>query len=229
MNSELEAAYAAAQAEIAKTENRAGREPGSVGLLAVSKSQPAPSIKQLYALGQRHFAENYLQEALEKQAQLQEQAITWHFIGRIQRRKARQVAEHFSWVHTVDSEQLAGHLDKARGEAGLPPLQVCLQVNISEDPQKGGVLATDVVSLAEAVLHKPNLKLRGLMTILKADQPAEGTLADYRGLADLQDTLNRQGHRLDTLSMGMSQDFGLAIAAGATWVRVGRGLFGKRD
>jgi len=229
MGDALEDRYATVLASIREAEGKSGRVPDSVQLLAVSKKHPPSAIKQLYALGQRNFAENYLQEAQEKQAQLQDEAITWHFIGRIQSRKARAVAEGFEWAHAVDSEQLAEHLDRARGEAGLPPLQVCLQVNISEDPQKGGVLSAGVVSLAKVVVQKQNLQLRGLMTILRLDQTRDEALADYKRLSALQDAFNQQGYGLDTLSMGMSQDFEQAIVAGATWVRVGQALFGERE
>jgi pyridoxal phosphate enzyme (YggS family) len=224
-----EESYNAVCRQISKAEAESGREPGAVKLLVTSKSQEAVSIRQLYELGQHHFAENYLQEALKKKKELVELAIIWHFIGHIQTRKAKAVAENFSWVHSVDSEKIALLLDGARGKAGLLPLQVCLQVNVSDDPAKGGVSPDQVVLLYEAVTRLPHLCIRGLMTILRADESPEESLASYQKLASLLGGLNDQGCGLDTLSMGMSSDFPLAIAAGATWVRIGQALFGKRN
>jgi pyridoxal phosphate enzyme (YggS family) len=221
-------AYFAIQDMMAKAEKESGRKPGSVGLLAVSKSQSVSSMLRLYHLGQHHFAENYVQEALQKQRELRGSAITWHFIGHIQARKAKAVSENFSWVHAIDSERIALLLSQKRGKTTLAALQVCVQVNISNDSQKEGVSVGDVAALCERVSRLPHLCLRGLMTILKADESLEQVSANYQKLASLLCELNKEGYCLDTLSMGMSRDFSLAIAAGATWIRVGQALFGKR-
>jgi PLP dependent protein len=224
----LEERYSAIQAEIAKMEKESGRELGSASLLAVSKGQSAESIAALYRLGQRDFAENYLQEALEKQRRLDEVAAVWHFIGRIQANKTKLIAENFSWVHAVESQKIILRLERARQESGLPPLQVCLQVNISHDPDKAGVAAPAVAELCEVVRGCTHLRLRGLMAILRSGQSEEDALVDYRKMASLLAELNRKSNDLDTLSMGMSADFSLAVAAGASWVRIGQALFGKR-
>lgn len=224
----LEEAYAAVCSQVAAAEQRAGRESGSVRLLAVSKKKPAEDIACLYHLGQRDFAENYLQEAQEKQQKLNSLAIVWHFIGRIQSRKAAAIAKHFAWVHAVDSEVLLDKLERSRADSGLPPLNVCLQVNVSGDPAKGGLKEDAVASLCQKAAGCTNLRLRGLMTILKAQQQEDAILADYTKLSQLKGSLNQQGFLLDTLSMGMSQDFPLAIESGATWIRVGQALFGAR-
>jgi hypothetical protein len=229
MSSVLADRYAAVLVAIEQAELAAGRAPGSAKLLAASKRQPAAVIAQLHVLGQQDFAENYWQEAVEKQAQLSNQAITWHFIGRLQRRKAKAIAVHFSWVHTLTSEAVMEKLEQGRAASGLPPLQVCIQVNISADPDKDGVSPDEAAALCAAVHGSPSLQLRGLMTILRAGQSESAVLADYRRMAELLAALQAQGYDLDTLSMGMSADFPQAIAVGATWVRVGQALFGERN
>ena len=220
--------YAAVCDAIAQAEAAADRPAGSVQLLAVSKTQPAAAIADLYVLGQTHFAENYWQEAQAKQAALSDCAITWHFIGRIQQRKAKAIATHFTWVHTVASLAVAEKLQLARAGSGLPPLQVCLQVNISADPDKAGLSVAEVPELCAQLQAMPALRLRGLMTILQAGQTPQAIVADYQRMAALRVSLLAQGYDLDTLSMGMSGDFEWAIAAGATCVRVGQALFGER-
>jgi hypothetical protein len=220
--------YAAVLDAIAQAETAADRPAGSAQLLAVSKTQPVTGIADLYALGQTHFAENYWQEARAKQAALADCAITWHFIGRIQQRKAKAIATHFSWVHAVSSLSVAEKLQQARAASDLPPLQVCLQVNISADPDKAGLSVVDVPVLCAQLQAMSALRLRGLMTILQAGQSPQAIQADYQRMAELLTHLQEQGYDLDTLSMGMSGDFELAIAAGATWVRVGQALFGER-
>ncbi len=201
----------------------AARTTAAVHLLAVAKHQPAAAVRALYALGQRDFGENYLQEAQVKQQELADlDGLVWHFIGPLQRNKTAAVAEHFSWVHSLDRLILAQRLSAQRPPAQAP-LQVCLQVNISDEDSKSGCAPADVAALAAAVYELPNLRLRGLMAI-----PAPDDQGAFQRLAELQAQLNAQGYALDTLSMGMSADLEAAIAAGATWVRVGTALFGPR-
>lgn len=202
-----------------------GRDPDAVGLLAVSKTQSAEAIREANAAGLVHFGENYLQEALEKQASLADLALTWHFIGPIQSNKTKAIAAHFDWVHSVDRLKIAQRLSEQR-PAQLPPLNVCLQVNVSGEASKSGCAPDEVEALANAVAALPGLRLRGLMAIPEpSNDPAEQHAAFAR-LSLLQQQLDLE---LDTLSMGMSQDLEAAIAEGATWVRIGTALFGARD
>jgi PLP dependent protein len=202
----------------------AGREPVSVGLICVSKTQPASAVQAAFEAGERHFGENYVQEALEKiqlLAGLRAQ-LHWHFIGPLQSNKSREVAEHFDWVHSVDSLKLAQRLSSQR-PAALPPLQICLQVNISAQASKRGVNPAEAMALARAVHELPRLRLRGLMSI-----PAPGDNQAHPAMATLLRQLVAAGLPLDTLSLGMSDDLEAAVAAGATWVRIGTALFGHR-
>ena len=202
-----------------------GRDPDAVGLLAVSKTQPAEAIREANAAGLAHFGENYLQEALEKQASLADLALTWHFIGPIQSNKTKAIAAHFDWVHSVDRLKIAQRLSEQR-PAQLPPLNVCLQVNVSLEPSKSGCAPDEVEALANAVAALPGLRLRGLMTIPEPSDDPTKQHAAFSRLSQLQKQLDLE---LDTLSMGMSQDLEAAIAEGATWVRIGTALFGARD
>lgn len=203
---------------IRRAESAAGRPAGSVRLLAASKAQSAEQIRFAHSQGQTCFGENYLQEALEKMQKLQYIKLEWHFIGALQSRKAKSVAEHFAWVQSVDSLKLAQRLSAAR-PAALGPLNICLQVNISREPQKAGILLEDLPALAQAVLSLPNLRLRGLMAI---PAPRAGPEV-YQLLKEACDRL-----QLDTLSVGMSEDLELAIEQGATLVRIGTAIFGAR-
>jgi hypothetical protein len=201
----------------------------SVTLLAVTKTLGPQAVREACAAGLHAFGENYVQEALEKMAALQDLRgqIEWHLIGPLQSNKTRAVAEHFDWVHTIDRIKLAERLNAQRPPS-LPPLQVCVQVNISGQASKSGVASGDALALARAVAALPRLRLRGLMAI---PQPATGLDAQrvpYRALARLQAQLNGQGLALDTLSMGMSADLEAAVAEGATIVRVGSAIFGDR-
>lgn len=207
----------------------AGRDAQTVHLIAVSKTQPAAAIAQAYAWGQRAFGENYLQEALGKQAELHSlDAIEWHFIGPIQSNKTRAIAENFAWVHSIDREKVAQRLNDQRPQH-LPPLQVCLQVNIDDEDTKSGVSLADLPALAKAVSELPRLQLRGLMAIpAAANTPNEQHIAFARVRTALEQ-LNLAGLQLDTLSMGMSGDMAAAIAEGATLVRVGTDVFGPRQ
>ena len=202
-----------------------GRDPESVGLLAVSKTKPAAAVREAHACGQRDFGENYLQEALNKQAELSDLALTWHFIGPIQSNKTRPIAEHFAWVHSVDRLKIAQRLSEQR-PAQLPPLNICLQVNVSGEASKSGCAPEELPALALAVSQLPNLRLRGLMTIPEPTRDVAQQHAACARLRQLRDDLNLE---IDVLSMGMSDDLEAAIAEGATWVRIGTALFGARD
>ncbi len=202
-----------------------GRDLDSVGLLAVSKTKPAAAVREAYAAGLRDFGENYLQEALEKQAELSELALIWHFIGPIQSNKTKPIAEHFAWVHSVDRLKIAQRLAEQR-PSHLPPLNICLQVNVSAEDSKSGCAPAELAALALAVSQLPNLRLRGLMAIPEPTDDVAAQRAAFARLRELRDGLPLP---LDTLSMGMSHDLDAAIAEGATWVRIGTALFGARD
>ena len=203
----------------------AGRKAGEVTLVAVSKTFPADALRAAAACGQRHFGENYVQEARTKQDALAELGLVWHFIGPIQSNKTREIAEHFDWVHGIEREKIARRLSEQRPPA-LPALNVCIQVNVSGEASKSGVAPDEAAALADLVSALPGLKLRGLMAI---PEPGGDSRARFRLLRMLRDTLNARGLALDTLSMGMSGDFEIAIAEGATLVRVGSAIFGKRN
>ncbi len=211
-------------ARIREAAQAAGRDPDTVGLLAVSKTQPAEAIREANGAGLSDFGENYLQEALEKQADLADLALTWHFIGPIQSNKTRAIAEHFDWVHSVDRLKIAQRLSEQR-PAELPPLNVCLQVNVSGEASKSGCAPQDVAELARAIATLPNLRLRGLMAI---PEPTDDRAEQHAAFARLRQLQQALALELDTLSMGMSQDLEAAIAEGATWVRIGTALFGAR-
>ena len=215
------------QVRIAQALAAAGRDAAAVRLLAVSKTFDAAAVRELAACGQRAFGENYVQEALDKQQALRDLALEWHFIGPIQSNKTRPIAENFSWVHSLDRLKIAERLSAQR-PADLPPLQVCIELNVSGEASKGGVSVAELPELAEAVAVLPGLHLRGLMAIPApaADQAAQR--AAFRQVRQAFDALVARGHALDTLSMGMSADLEAAILEGATIVRVGTALFGER-
>lgn len=206
---------------------RSGRDPGSVRLLAVSKQQEADALRALHGLGQRAFGENRVQEALEKQNQLLDLDLEWHFIGPIQSNKTRDIATHFDWVHSVDRLKILKRLDAQR-PGDLPPLQLCLQVNIDDEPQKAGARPDTLSGLAEAARNMDGIRLRGLMCLPALTEDEDRTRKSFRRLANLADELRAEGHALDTLSMGMSGDLDIAIECGSTLVRVGTDLFGPR-
>ena len=198
-----------------------------VDLLAVSKAFPDTVVREAYQAGQTAFGESYLQEALEKMATLRDLPLQWHFIGPIQSNKTREIAEHFSWVHSVGRLKIAERLSAQRPQ-NLPPLNICIQVNVSGEDSKSGVAPDHLAELAQAVARLPQLKLRGLMTI---PAPVVGLAAQrepFARLRKLMQTLNDQGLALDTLSMGMSHDIEAAVLEGATIVRVGTAIFGER-
>jgi PLP dependent protein len=206
---------------------RYGREVDSVRLIAVSKTQPADAIRAVAALGQTDFGENYLQEALPKLAALADLPLTWHFIGQLQANKTRAVAEHFHWVHTLDRERIAVRLNEQRS-VHAPPLNVCIQVSLEDEPGKGGISRTDLAALARKILELPRLRLRGLMCIPPPREGFEAQRLVFAELADCARELREEGMPLDTLSMGMSGDLEAAVAAGATCVRIGTAIFGER-
>ncbi|AZT82681.1 YggS family pyridoxal phosphate-dependent enzyme [Marinobacter sp. NP-4(2019)] len=216
---------------IQKATLKAGRSPGSVHLLAVSKTRSAEDLQEAIAAGQMAFGENYLQEALDKMKALEDEpGIDWHFIGPIQSNKTRQIANAFSWVHSVDRLKIARRLSEQR-DASLPPLNICLQVNINEEESKSGCSLEELDELASAMGELSNLRLRGLMAIPDPDQPEAQLRTSFRKLANALKTLRQnqpEAGPLDTLSMGMSGDMETAIEEGATWVRVGTALFGSR-
>lgn len=220
------ASFQAVRQQIAEAEARHGRRAGSTELLAVSKTQPPASIRALHALGQRHFGENYLQEALVKMAALEDLPLTWHFIGHVQSNKSAEVAARFSWVHTVDRAKLARRLSEQR-PMELPSLNVCVQVNISGEMSKSGVEPAALDTLLAAVASLPRLKLRGLMTLPAPEVDLQRQRLPFRRLAALF-AERRDRYGLDTLSMGTTADLEAAIAEGATFVRVGTALFGPR-
>lgn len=213
--------------EIAEAERQFGRKPGSVKLLAVSKTRAAGDVLALAQLGVSDFGENYVQEARAKIGQLSGQSLTWHFIGPIQSNKTRQVAEHFDWVHSVDRIKVARRLNAAR-PAHLPPLNICIQVNVDAESTKSGIDPNEVGQLAGEVLPLSRLNLRGLMAL---PAPTEDFSEQRRGFLRtrrLQEQLTDKGYRLDTLSMGTTNDMRAAVAEGATIIRIGTALFGPR-
>jgi pyridoxal phosphate enzyme (YggS family) len=220
----------AIHAAIVAAARNAGRDPAEIALLAVSKTFGPDAVLEAAAAGQRAFGENYLQEALDKMAAMQGRAaqLEWHFIGPIQSNKTRPIAQHFAWVHSVDRLKIAQRLSEQRPPE-LPPLNICLQVNISGEASKSGAAPQDVPPLAHAVAALPRLKLRGLRAI---PHPAADEAAQRRPLRELRllaERLRADGLALDTLSMGMSADLAAAIAEGSTMVRIGTAIFGKRD
>jgi pyridoxal phosphate enzyme (YggS family) len=206
---------------------RYGRDPGSVVLLAVSKTHGPDVVEAAYRAGQTAFGENYVQEAVEKITTLRHLPLQWHCIGPIQSNKTRLVAEHFDWIHTVDRLKIAQRLSEQR-PASMAPLQVCVQVNVDGGSTKSGVTPSDALALAHAVCQLPNLKLRGLMCIPEPAPDFEAACAVFTRARDIFSSLNAQDFALDTLSMGMSADLEAAIASGSTMVRVGSAIFGER-
>jgi len=206
----------------------AHRNAADVRLLAVSKTFPATAVREAYLAGQTAFGENYLQEALDKMSELRDLPLEWHFIGPIQSNKTRTIAENFAWVHSVDRLKIAERLSAQRPPE-LPPLNVCLQVNVSREETKSGVAPGEVEQLAQEVALLPRLKLRGLMSIPSPATDATAQRAPFAQMQLLLRQLNSQGMALDTLSMGMSHDYPAAILEGATIVRIGTAIFGTRD
>jgi len=212
---------------IAQAAAASGRDPSEVRLLAVSKTWPAENLREAAEAGQRAFGESYVQEAIDKVDALAGLGLEWHFIGPLQSNKTRPVANAFAWVHSVDRLKIAQRLSEQR-DVHLPPLQVCIQVNVSGEASKSGVKPEALPELANAVVQLPRLRLRGLMTIPEPSTDVALQRARFAALRHLRDTLNSAGMGLDTLSMGMSDDLEAAIAEGSTMVRVGTAIFGSR-
>lgn len=223
--SNLQAVNSRIQAALGGAFTGAGR---GVMLVAVSKTWPPEAIREAHAAGQRAFGENYVQEALAKIAALADLDIEWHFIGPIQGNKARFIAQYFSWAHGVDRLKIAEALSRHR-PAGRPPLNICIQVNVSGEASKGGVRPDEALNLARQVASLPNLRLRGLMAIIENTTEHLAQHAQFRMLRELAEGVTDAGIALDTLSMGMTQDFEIAIAEGSNMVRIGSAIFGKRE
>ncbi|MDE2344470.1 MAG: YggS family pyridoxal phosphate-dependent enzyme [Betaproteobacteria bacterium] len=198
-------------------------------VLAVSKGQPPEKIREACQAGQKAFGESYVQEALQKQAMLSDLALEWHFIGPLQSNKTTSVALHFDWVHGIDRIKIAERLSNARVQAGLPPLNACLQVNLSGESSKSGVAATEVTALAREIAKLPGIRLRGLMTLPEPTADAGLQRKRFAQLRMLKESMQELGPGIDTLSMGMSEDFASAVMEGSTIVRIGTALFGERQ
>lgn len=205
----------------------ARRDPGDIQILAVSKAHSADRIRQAYEAGLRHFGESYLQEALPKMAALDDLPLQWHFIGPIQSNKTKAIAEHFHWVHSVDRLKIASRLSEQR-PARLKPLNICIQVNISIESTKSGIVHQAVAEFADQLGGLSRLRLRGLMAIPQKTTDIQQQRQAFAQLRRMFNDLNQQGYALDTLSMGMTDDLEAAVLEGSTMVRVGTGLFGKR-
>ncbi len=217
----------AVTARIAAAARTAGRDPGEVRLLAVSKTWPAGDVREAADAGQRAFGENYVQEGVAKAETLADAGLEWHFIGPLQSNKTRVVATHFDWVHSIEREKIARRLSGQR-DAHRAPLQVCIQVNVSGEASKSGIAPDELAALADIVAGLPQLRLRGLMCIPEPTPDAALQRERFGLLRRLRDELIARGHALDTLSMGMSDDLEAAIAEGSTLVRVGSAIFGAR-
>ena len=215
-------------ARIDEAARRSGRDPGAITLLAVSKTWPAATVREAAAAGQRSFGENYVQEGVDKATELAALGLQWHFIGPLQSNKTRAVAEAFDWVHSVDRLKIAQRLSEQRPET-LPPLQLCLQVNISGEASKSGVTVGEVGDLARQVAKLPRVTLRGLMAIPAPSDDFSQQRQSFARLREVFEQLKRDGLALDTLSIGMSHDLEAAIAEGASMVRVGSAIFGERN
>lgn len=204
------------------------RDPAEIQLLGVSKKRTAEEIREAVDAGIRHFGESYLQEALPKIASLLDLDLVWHFIGPIQSNKTRQIAEHFDWVHSIDRLKIAERLSEQR-PAKLKPLNICIQINISMEDSKSGMLKEAAKEFAEQLQKLPRLQLRGLMAIVQKTSEQQLQRNMFSQLREVQDDLNQQGMQLDTLSMGMTNDLEAAVIEGSTMLRVGTGLFGTRS
>ena len=217
----------AVRARVGELERRYHREPGSVTLLAVSKTKPPEAVRAAVAAGQHAFGENHLQDAMTKVDALGGQGVSWHFIGAVQSNKTRPIAAHFDWVHSIEREKIAARLSAQR-PAGKEPLDVCIEVNVNGEETKSGVPPAGIEPLARLIRELPGLRLRGLMAIPRPAEDFETQRIPFRLLREILDDLNAKGLGLDTLSMGMTGDLEAAIAEGATIVRIGTAIFGPR-
>ena len=218
----------AVRERIAKAARAAGREPGEIMLLAVSKTKPLADILCAAEAGQTAFGENYAQEGVDKMTVAVDRNLSWHFIGPLQSNKTRLVAEHYAWVHSIERLKIAERLSAQR-PAHLPSLQVCVQINVSGEASKSGCAPQDALALCQAISTLPGLSLRGLMAIPEASDDPAAQRAPFRQLREIADSIRAAGVPLDTLSMGMSHDLEAAIAEGATIVRIGTAIFGERN
>ena len=218
----------AVQARISKAAAAVGRSPEAVRLLAVSKTWPLSCVVDAAEAGQRAFGENYVQEGIDKIASISGRNLEWHFIGPLQSNKTKPVAEHFDWVHSIERLKTAEHLSAQR-PTYLPPLQVCVQVNVSGEASKSGCAPHEALALCRAVAALPGLQLRGLMAIPEPVDDAQAQRLPFRQLHQLSEQIRAAGLPLDTLSMGMSHDLEAAVAEGATIVRIGTAIFGERN
>jgi len=218
----------AVQTRITDAAIAAGRQPEAVRLLAVSKTKPPSDIRAAVAAGQFAFGENYVQEGIDKVLALNDEKIEWHFIGPLQSNKTRLVAEHFAWVHSIERLKIAERLSAQR-PASLPPLQVCIQINVSGESSKSGCAPEEALELCQAIARLPNLQLRGLMAIPEPSDDPVAQRKPFRLLREIYENLRAAGLPLDTLSMGMTHDLEAAIAEGATIVRIGTAIFGERN
>ena len=224
---DIETALDTVRIRIREAERRYRREPGSVALLAVSKTRPPEAVRAAIAAGPHAFGENHLQDAMAKVEALGGQGVSWHFIGAVQSNKTRPIAGHFDWVHSIDREKIAVRLS-ARRPAERGPLDVCIEVDVSGEDTKSGISPEGVEPLARIVRELPGLRLRGLMAIPRPEPDFESQRIPFRLLREILDDLNAKGLGLDTLSMGMTGDLEAAIAEGATIVRIGTAVFGPR-
>jgi len=225
---DLSERLASVQKRISQSTKSAGRPDGSVELLAVSKTKPAADIREVCNLGQRDFGENYLNEALQKQADLTDLDICWHFIGPIQSNKTRALAEHFDWVHSVDRLKIARRLSEQR-PAELAPLNICLQINLDDEESKAGIALDELDALIKGIKLLPKIKLRGLMAIPAKQNSFAAQKASLLRLSKALLPYSHNDRDFDTLSMGMSADLDAAVAAGSTMVRIGTDIFGARS
>lgn len=213
---------------IHENERRFHRIPNSVQLIAISKSQNLQTINEAIAAGQLAFGESYVKESLEKILKLKNYHLEWHFVGKIQRNKAKLIAENFSWVHSLSEIKTAEYLNYARKAANLPPMNACIQINLDKESNKTGIYLENLLSFTQSLQKLPNLKLRGLMIIPKIKTNFIAQREDFKKLRLALEQLQKMGFQLDTLSMGMTDDFEAAIAEGATHIRIGTAIFGKR-
>ncbi len=213
---------------VANAASVAGRDADSITIVAVSKKQPTAAIIAAYESGQRDFGENFVQEAIGKIETLDLTGVRWHFIGHVQGNKTKDIARYFDWVHTVDRLKIAQRLSDQRPHYAAP-LNICIQVNLAEEPQKSGIPASELATLATQLRLLPRLRLRGLMTIPPADADLVTVRKLFGGLRHLKEQLMQRGFELDTLSMGMSADLEIAVQSGSTMVRIGTAIFGARS
>lgn len=227
MSSTIENNIAKVRARIRSAAEKYQRTPDSVQLMAVSKTRPASMIREAANCGVVDIGENYLQEALDKQAELQDLALRWHFIGPIQSNKTRAIAEHFDWVHGVDRLKIAQRLNDQR-PSELPPINICLQINVSEEDSKSGISTEQLPVLANQVQAMPNIALRGIMAIPQASDDLDEQRAAFKAVSHALSLLKETHPQMDTLSIGMSKDLEAAVAEGASIVRIGTDIFGQR-